>query len=148
MLVESPRLGRVEVDEKQIVTFPEGLLGFREFKRYFFRESSAGGALLWMQSVEMPALAFIVTDPRIIKPDYQVKATPAQLEPLRITDPSQAEVWVILTIPEDTRKTTANLQGPIIVNRQAGLAAQVVLNEENVTTKYPVLEGLRAHGRA
>ena len=144
MMIDTPRFGKVEIDEDRVVTFAEGLLGFRDFKRYFFHEPSAGAAVQWLQSVELPALAFVVVDPRLVKPDYEVKVTAAQLEPLEVTDPSQAEVWVILTVPEDASKMTANLQGPIVVNRARRLGAQIVINEEGVTTKYPVLEGLKA----
>ena len=148
MLIETPRFGKMEVAEERVVTFAEGLLGFRDFKRYFFHEPSEGAALQWMQSVELPALAFVVVDPRLIKPDYEVKVTAAQLEPLEVKDPSQAQVWVILTVPEDPSKMTANLQGPIVVNPARRLGAQIVINEEGATTKYPVLEGLKARRKA
>jgi len=148
MLIETPRFGKLEVDEEKVISFPEGLLGFRDFKRYVFHDPSGKGILLWMQSVDVPTLAFVVADPRLLKQDYEVKVTAAQLEGLDISDPSQAQVWVILTIPEDPTKMTANLQGPLVVNPGRRLGAQVVLNEEGVTTKHPVLEGLKAQGRA
>ena len=141
MLIETPRFGKLEVKDERIVTFPEGILGFRDFKKYFFHQPSPDTVLFWMQSIELPALAFIVTDPRVFKPDYRVNVTAAQLEPLEMKDPGQASVWVILTIPEDPTKMTANLQGPIIVNAQKRLGAQIVINEEGITTKYPILEG-------
>jgi len=137
----------MEVEEERIVTFPDGLLGFRDFKRYFFHEPSQGSVLVWMQSLDLPALAFVVIDPRIVRSDYQVKVTAAQLEPIGLSDPSRGRVWVTLTIPEDPLKMTANLLGPIIVNPDARLAAQIVVNDEALTTKYPVLESLRAQGK-
>ena len=148
MLIDSPRFGQIEVDEERIVTFPEGLLGFRDFKRYYFHEFAPGAALKWMQCVDVPALGFVVSDPLVFKPDYEAPVTTAQLEPLNLPDPADAQVWVILTIPEDPVKMTANLQGPLVVNPHERLGAQIVLNEEGVTTKYPVLEGLAAKGRA
>ena len=144
MLIETPRFGKMEVSEERVVTFPEGLLGFRDFRRYFFHQPSDSATLLWMQSVDLPALAFVVTDPRAFKPDYKVSVTAAQLEPLEITDPEAAAVWVILTIPDDPSKMTANLQGPLIVNPDKRLGAQIVINEEGATTKYPVIGGLKA----
>ena len=138
----------MEVDQERVITFPEGLLGFRDFRQYFLHESSPGAALIWMQSVEMPALAFVVIDPRLITADYEVKVSAGLLEELELPDISSAQVWVILTIPEDATKMTANLQGPLVINPDAHLGAQVVLNEDGITTKYPVLEGLRAMGRA
>lgn len=143
MLIETPRFGKLEVSEEKVLTFPEGLLGFRDFKRFVFHQPAPDAVLLWMQSIELPALAFVVADPRMFKPDYAVNVTAAQLEPLELTDPSKASVWVILTVPEDPTKMTANLQGPLVVNAEKQLGAQIVINEEGVTTKYPVLEGLR-----
>jgi flagellar assembly factor FliW len=148
MLIESPRFGKLEFGEERIVTFPEGLLGFRDFRRFVFHQPSEGAALIWMQSVDLPQLAFVVVDPRLIKPDYEARVTAAQLEPVQTGDPSRAQVWVILTIPEDPTKMTANLQGPLVVNVEKRLGVQVVLNEEGITTKWPVLEGMRAQGRA
>lgn len=143
MFIESPRFGRIEVDEESVVTFPNGLLGFREFKQYVFHGTSPDAILIWMQCVEVPALAFVVVDPRLVKPDYEVKVTPSQLEPIGLTDPAKAQVYVTLTIPQDPTQVTANLQGPIVVNLENRLAAQVVLNDDSATTKYPVLDALR-----
>lgn len=148
MLIETPKFGKIEVDEDRIITFPEGILGFRDFKRYVFHQPTENAVFLWMQCVELPALAFVVTDPRVFKPDYRVNVTAAQLEALEITDPTRASVWVILTIPEDPTKMTANLQGPVVVNPEKRLGAQMVINEEGVTTKYPVLEGMRGRRTA
>jgi len=148
MLINSPRFGTIEVDEEAVITFPEGLLGFRDFKHYYFHEPAPGTAFKWMQCVDTPALGFVVTDPRIFKPDYRVKAAPSQLECIEIEKSEDARVWVILTIPEDPAKMTANLQGPLIINSVRRLGAQLVLSEEEGTTKYPVLEGLKAKGRA
>lgn len=148
MLIQSPRFGTIEAPEERVITFPEGLLGFRDFKHYFFYEPAPGALLKWMQCVDVPALGFVVTDPRLFKPDYAVRVAPSQLVDLRTDDPGDCEVWVILTVPEDPRRMTANLQGPIVVNQKRRLGAQIVLNEEGVTTKYPVLAGAQAAGGA
>ena len=143
MLIESPRFGRMEVVEEEILTFPEGLLGFRDFKQFFFYEGAGGGMLRWIQCVELPGLGFVVTDPRTFKPDYKIDVSAAQLGAIEIVDPAAAQVWVILTIPEDPEKITANLQGPLVINTTERLGVQLVLNEEGVTTKVPVMEALR-----
>ena len=98
--------------------------------------------------MELPALGFVVTDPRLFKPDYRVRVTASHLEGLHMDDFEQARVWVILTIPSDPSMMTANLQGPLVVNFERQLGCQVVLNEEGITTKYPVLAGRKANGRA
>lgn len=148
MLINSPRFGTIEVEEDAAITFREGLLGFRDFKRYYFHEPAAGAPFKWMQCMDLPALGFVVTDPRLFKPDYSVKVASAQLEGLEIENADDALVWVILTIPEDPAKMTANLQGPLVINTARRLGAQLVLSDDDVTTKYSVLEGMKAKGRA
>ena len=148
MRINSPRFGTIDVDEERIVTFRDGLLGFRDFKRYYLHEPSEQAALKWMQCVDMPALGFVVADPLVFKPDYRVAVAASQLEGLDIDDPRKSQVLVILTVPDDPAKMTANLQGPLVINPVNRLGAQLVLNEEGVTTKYPVLEGLRSLRRS
>ena len=144
MLIESPRFGTIEVAEEEIVTFPDGLLGFSGFTRYYFHEPAPQSPLKWMQCVDQPALGFVVTDPKVFKPDYRARVAPSQLKGLEIDEAEEAVVWVILTIPSDPIQMTANLQGPLIVNRKLKMGAQVVVNEEGITTKYPVLAGAGA----
>ncbi len=147
MHIDSPRFGRIEFSQNRLVTFPEGMLGFRDYKRYVFHQPVPQSTLVLMQSADVAALAFVVVDPRVIRPGYEVKVTASQLATVELADPGTAVVWVTLTIPPDASRMTANLQGPIIVNPEKRLGAQVVINDDSVTTKYPVLEGLRSQGR-
>ncbi len=38
----------------------------------------------WLQSMESPDLAFVVTDPLIFKPDYQIRLYRADLEEIKV----------------------------------------------------------------
>ena len=147
VVIDSPRFGRIEVADDEVITFPEGMLGFSECKHYVFWRPAPESPLVLMQSTDVPALAFVVVDPRVVKPDFEVKVTAAQLAAVELTNPADARVWVTLTIPRDPSKMTANLQGPVVVNPARRLAAQLVVNDESATTKYPVLQGLKSQGR-
>ena len=71
MKVETSRFGTINISEKEIVRFPEGLYGFEketEFTLLPFNpnvESPMG----WMLSLESYHLAFAVTDPYLSLPD-------------------------------------------------------------------------------
>lgn len=57
--------GRVEVEEKQIVTFPDGIMGFEQYKKYALINSEYE-PFIWLQSLEDSNLAFLIVDPFLI----------------------------------------------------------------------------------
>src|SRR5438105_5040059 len=63
MNVQTTRFGVVNLDEKRIITFPAGLLGFSSYKSFALLQPDDEGVFYWLQSLEAPELAFVVTDP-------------------------------------------------------------------------------------
>ena len=66
MQIESRIFGSIEIDDDKIITIPNGLMGFEQYTRYalaFDNEKQTKGGILWLQSVEEPALAFPMLDP-------------------------------------------------------------------------------------
>ena len=71
MQVRTTRFGTVEIAEDRVICFPKGLLGFSEFRKYCLLEPAEDSAFFWLQSLDDPSLAFVVTDPSFV-PDYSV----------------------------------------------------------------------------
>jgi flagellar assembly factor FliW len=61
MLVQTTRFGAVDVDEERIIHFPAGLLGFSSYRRYALLQPDDQGIFFWLQSIEAPDLAFVVS---------------------------------------------------------------------------------------
>ena len=57
--------GLVSVEEKQLLKFPEGIMGFEEFHNYALIESEYE-PFIWLQSVDNKNLAFLLVDPFLI----------------------------------------------------------------------------------
>ena len=72
MKVITTRVGEVDVPDDAVVTFPEGVQGFNRLKQYVMLRTTELGLFRWLQSTEVPALAFVVCDPRLIVHDYEV----------------------------------------------------------------------------
>jgi flagellar assembly factor FliW len=134
ILLQSVKLGPVMIDDERLITFPEGIPGFPSVKQYALVENDKGHPFFWLQAVEDPGLAFVVTDPLIFKPDYRPALSPEELKELEI-DPSNldsAVVLTILTIPhDDPLKLTANLLGPLVINTKTRKGKQFVLSDQN-----------------
>jgi len=138
MLIETTRFGQVEVEEARVIRFPKGLLGFPRFKQYVLIESGKDSSFWWLQSIDLPELAFVVTDPSLFVPTYQVPVKPEQLSELGISSIEEAQVFVIVNKREHT--LTGNLQGPLVVSVQQRLGEQLVLSDRRFTTRVPLIE--------
>lgn len=144
MNVKTSRFGMVEVDDRRIITFPAGLLGFSSYKRYVLLQPDDDAVFFWLQSVDSPELAFVVTDPALWVKEFQVPIRREQMEELNLTKLDGAQVLVIVNKYDSS--LTANLQGPLVVNTATCQAVQLVLAEKRWTTRHAIVElGELAH---
>ena len=138
MNVQTTRFGAVEVDESRIITFPAGLLGFSNFTRFALLQPDDEGVFFWLQSVDAPELAFVVTDPSLWVKDYEATIRREQMEELVLAKLDEAQVFVIVNKYDNM--LTANLQGPLVVNVQNRQAMQLVLADRRWTTRHEIVQ--------
>ena len=124
------RFGAVEHDWTMQLHMPAGLLGFPEVKEYFIVDSEPELPVKWLQAREELPLAFAITDPLIVLPDYWVDLTPLDLMDVGAHTTTDLFLVAIITLPRETTPyPTVNLQGPVLINRANGWAKQLVLVE-------------------
>lgn len=145
MEVKTKTMGNVQVDESNIITFPHGLLGFEEFKKYALIDSEYK-PFLWMQSLDEQGLAFLIVDPFIIAQNYELDVDDKTLSDIDVLSAADVIVFAIVTVPTDGGPVTANLQGPIVINKQNKNALQVILADTKWTTKYNIIRALKEKG--
>ena len=136
MNVNTTRFGIVDVDDDRIITFPHGLLGFAGFTRYALLQPDDEGVFYWLQSLDEPELAFVVSDPCLWVESYQISIRPEQMEELRTGDAEDVGILVIVNRYEQT--LTANLQGPIVISSTARRAIQLVLADKRWSTRHEI----------
>lgn len=137
MNVQTTRFGVVNLDEKRIITFPAGLLGFSSYKSFALLQPDDEGVFFWLQSLEAPELAFVVTDPTIWMPDFEATIRREQMDELGLDKLANAQVFVIVNKYGDT--LTANMQGPLVINLLNQKAVQLVLAEKRWTTRHEIV---------
>lgn len=135
MRYESAKLGSIEYGEDQVIAFIEGILGFPAYRDYVLLEHKHG-PFLWLQSLEEPSLAFLVTDPWNFFPDYSPEIPDEDVEALELEEPYNFSVFCFVTVPERVELTTVNLKGPTVVNLNTRKAKQLVLLNPEYTTKH------------
>lgn len=121
--------GEIEIEEDQIINFPQGLPGFEEQRRFVYLkpEDSLFGSL---QAVDLPELGFVVISPFIVCPDYHFDLDDQMAKDLGLSKLEEVLLLSIVTIPQgEPKEATANLQAPIVINTVNQRGAQVILAE-------------------
>lgn len=137
MDVRTTRFGVINIAEDRVITFPKGLLGFGEYKRYCLLEPTGDACFFWLQSLDDPDLAFVVTDPMLFVPEYSVPIRPEQMTDLRMERLEDAQVLTIVNKIDQT--LTGNLQGPLVINTLNKTGEQMVLAEKRWTTRHVLM---------
>jgi flagellar assembly factor FliW len=131
----------IEVDEKAIITFPEGLVGFEEYKRYALYSIADEEPFHRIQYLEAEEIGFVVIDPLLVMPDYDFEVDDETIELLKIDRPESLQLFAIVTVSSDYSRMTANLLAPILVNRDTSMARQIVLQDTAYTTRHNIFAG-------
>lgn len=138
MNVNTTRFGTVEIDDSRIITFPTGLLGFSSYRRFVLLQPDDDGVFFWLQSIEAPDLAFVVTDPALWVEGYEATIRREQMEALALEKLEDAQVFVIVN--KYGSSLTANLQGPLVVNVHSRNGMQLVLADKRWTTRHEIVK--------
>lgn len=146
MKVATKAYGSIEVDENQKLVFPSGLFGFETLKNYILLDAEQQ-PFYWLQSLDVERVAFILINPFLFKPDYEMNIDNEELHQIGITDPGKAVIFSIVTIPGDG-PMTANLQGPLVINRESRLGIQAILTDYRWKTKHDIVAELNAVNKA
>ena len=146
MKIATKAYGLIEVDERQKITFPQGLLGFETYKNFILLDAERQ-PFFWLQSMEDENVAFILINPFIFRPDYELNIDNEELKPIGISDPRSALIFSIVTILPNS-PMTANLQGPLVINRETCQGIQAVLVDPSYRTKHDIMAELAANNTA
>ena len=138
MEVQTSRFGVVEIAEDRVITFEKGLLGFPAKTRYCLLQPGDDAMFFWLQSLDDPDLAFVITDPAMFVAEYSVPLRPEQMETLGLAKLEDAQAFVIVNKIED--QLTGNLQGPLVVNTLSREGEQLVLADKRWTTRHPLMK--------
>ncbi|MBI3762763.1 MAG: flagellar assembly protein FliW [Chloroflexi bacterium] len=118
--------------------FPEGLVGCAEWRHFALEQSPETAPLALLHSRDQPGLSLIVVDPRLVEPDYAPALEEADRAALGGGDGADLQWLSVLTVQNDPLVVTANLLGPLVVNRATGTARQVILSLSGYPAAYPV----------
>jgi len=131
------RFGEVEYDPDNLLIFPAGLIGLPNLRSFIVMPNRKQGPLFWIQSVDEPEIAFVLTDPTNFFLDYVVKPDTAERSSLQIDEEDECYVLSVVTVPPD-QKITLNLAAPVLFAPKTNRAIQVILENTEYQTRTPL----------
>lgn len=144
MLIETRDFGKMEIEEDKIIHFPSGIIAFEDMKRFFIIEGGQDDLpFCWLQSAEDGNLSFVLLNPFLFKPDYELEIPDTVVKELEIEKEEDVAVFSIVVVPEDISKISANLLAPVIINIKRLKGKQIILNDKRYTVKHYILEELK-----
>jgi len=150
MKITSMRYGTEEqlvVTPDQVFEFYPGLGGFEQYHRYALI-AEEDSPIEWLQAVDDPEVVFALIEPFLCAPDYAFELPDADVVALGLQHPGEALVRCILALRSDPEEITANMLAPLVLNPQARVGRQVVLQDSDWPLRLPVFDAVRALAQA
>lgn len=148
MQITTHFFGRQEISAEQIITFPRGLAGFEQCKRFKLFHEEGKPSVFWLQSVDAADVTFSVAIPEMFGFGYELTLGAEEEKLLGLVEPEDAVVLVMLRRTGEEGgeplpgypKLSGNLHGPIIVNVRQRVGLQKLI------TRFRQATVLRAVG--
>jgi flagellar assembly factor FliW len=132
-VMETTNFGAISFTPESVFEFPRGLPGFEERRRFVPVQSPQTVPIVFLQSLEEPALCFITLPILVVDPQYRLQVMDQDLEVLEWRADRQPRIGedvlclAVLSIRESG--TTANLLAPVVVDLKNHRAVQAVAPE-------------------
>ncbi len=142
--------GEVEIDDSKIISFPNGIIGFPDLKKFIlmYDEEKGTDTIKWLQSIDEPSFAMPVMDPLIVCPDYKPEVDRTTVDIIGELTNDDLLVLVTVTVPHDLKQMTVNLMGPFIINVKECKAVQTIVDNDEYPVKFPIYEILQKNKEA
>ena len=137
MKIRTTNFGEIEIPKDKVIFFQEGIPAFEDEKEFvIILNEDKENPFHWLQSVKNPDLSFVILNPFEIFTDYDLVLPETAIDKLKIEKETDVAIYTLLVIPEDMKKMTTNLLGPIVINTKEMLGKQVILDDERYNTKH------------
>jgi flagellar assembly factor FliW len=132
---QSIRFGAVEIEERDVIEFPFGLIGLGGL-HYTLLDRNPGTGFLWLHAIDEPALALPVVSPHQFFADFGLEIAPEDRERTGLQDATGAQMYVTVRATPNPMDITANLRAPLLI--RDGRGYQVLNLDEDASLQAPL----------
>jgi flagellar assembly factor FliW len=122
-----------------VISFQAGIPGFERNREFVLVQIPDYLPFEWLVCVDGTPLRFAVINPLLFYPDYTPNMHKEQLEDLQFDKPEDVLLYAIVTIKDNPAESTANLLGPVVINKTRRLGKQVIIDDNRYSTQENIL---------
>lgn len=127
--------GTFEVDEADVLTFPQGLPGFEPCHHFVVISSSEIAPLQCLHGLDDPPASFVAIDPRLVIADYRAVLPDADRDRLGAAEGAPL-VWLALVTLGADGHATVNLRAPVVIDAVRMVGCQVAPHESLYSLRH------------
>ena len=139
MKIDIERLGlkNVTIDPETLFTFPLGIAGFEDCKRYKIFHEEGKNTVFWLQSVDDTEVMFPIVAPKALDIEYQIELSDEECALIGMQ--SVVDVAVVVIVYRDEAqggRIAANARSPLVLNLKDRKGMQKVLQDVHPTLLF------------
>jgi flagellar assembly factor FliW len=121
------RFADVEVDPKDIITFPDGIPGYEACREFVLLNSTDFAPFTVLHAVNGSEPCFLAVDPKSVLDTYRCELGATDRLRLGVADDTTL-LWIAIVSVNENGEVAANLRAPIVVNPERMIGRQVMPN--------------------
>jgi flagellar assembly factor FliW len=126
-------------DAIPVLEMVEPLLGFPQHRRFALTRMDDAGVVCALRSLDEPDLRFVVVPPGAFFEDYRPEIDDETVHSLGVDSSDDILTLVMVNPGDSATSATANLLAPVLVNHRTRRAAQVVLHDDKLSLRAPLV---------
>lgn len=124
-IITTQQFGEIQIEEKYIFDFPDGILGFEDLTKFVLISDNETAPFKWMISIENPNIGFPLLNPMLINENYHINK--------HIINDDDF-ILVVVNLVGDRGSITANMKAPIVIELENRKGKQIVLPTDKYDT--------------
>jgi flagellar assembly factor FliW len=142
-VMQTKNFGTIQYEPDSELEFPRGLPGFDERRRFVAVRFVESDPLVYLQSLEDPALCFITMPVLAVDPRYRLKVDGEDLGEIGLPAARQPkigeDVFCLTVLSMREAGPTANLLAPIVINLRTRRAIQAIAADREYSHQYELM---------
>ena len=123
------QFGEMEYDEKHVLSFPDGLIGFEENRRFLIVHDVDSEPFRWLVSLEEGDLSFPLVE--LSNNSNEIFA--------KYFAQDNVTLFAVVSIKPEIDDSTINLKSPIVIDTVNRTGHQVVLDDDQLNVRTPLV---------
>jgi len=141
--LQSPLLGLLRYDPREVVFFPDGIPAFEDQHRFILVPVAEKPPVILLQGVDCPELAFLTVPVESVVSGYELELTPEAKEALGRSPEAELAVGrelLCLAIVTAARQgpATANLLAPVVIDVETRRGIQFIQFDSGYSHQHPL----------